>query len=196
MTMVMSLSHCRNLSRAAAAAAVLLTVAAPQTAAQIGKPKDRIETLERLEAATAPRERLSLETLEALKYPFSLPIEEPEPVETTEAEPVVAAATPKETVTAPEPVRLTPREVLQRAAERLNITGAMERVGKRYIVQRLGRPIPEGTRISVTMPTGDRFTVVVAEVSDNSYTIKLDEEELEITFREVNRKGITIPGQR
>jgi len=112
-------------------------------------------------------------TLNALEYPFSFVLPQ-DPVE--EAQPVIEEAAP---VAPPKP-ELTPRQILDEVATKINATGIVQRGEVTYLIVS-GGLISEKSTIRINYE-GKPYVIQVEDASNDGYTLRLQNETVRKSF--------------
>ncbi len=136
-------------------------------------------------------------TLEAnlpeLSNPF-FPKPPPAPVEPVPVASTPTAPTASGTPVAPVVVKLSDQDRLGQLAEKLKPSGTMVKSGQRVLVFTNNPPMLTGQSLRVRFPGDDKDSdVSLAEITENSYTLKLNDAILLVPF---NRPGASGTIQR
>jgi hypothetical protein len=130
--------------------------------------------------------------LSDLTNPF-FPKPPPAPVEPVPT-PVVANVTAQGAPAVPVVVKLSDQDRLSQLAEKLKPSGTVVKGGQRVLVFTNNPPMSAGQSLRVRFPGDDKDSeVVLTEVTENSYTLKLNDAILPVPF---NRPGASGTIQR
>ncbi|MGF1451996.1 MAG: hypothetical protein ACFB21_07995 [Opitutales bacterium] len=140
---------------------------------QVSKRADRERTIERsreLLETSDPQSQAPLEAFAELRYPFALPIRQPVQVARNDD------GDQEEVVEEQPPVvkEVDPSEVLRAFRQRLRVTGVIQTGGRSVLVTSNGPRLSAGQGIRFNHE-GNSYTIVVDSVSDDAYTLRLDE---------------------
>jgi hypothetical protein len=140
------------------------SVATSALAQRVIKRSDRSDLIEEVETLLATHQTRDYGAFSEWKYPFAFPVEVIVEAPVEEPEVVVVEEVPEV---------VTHEEVLDAVAGNLRVSGVMEMNGVPVMI--VGRKnIPEGQPLRLPYK-GETYIIVVESVSDEAYTLRLDE---------------------